>query len=122
MNMKLTNSEKDKIENQCQPLIEKFKSLYILKDPDNNFNYLIDIYLKWYRDHLYFCGKIKSQTSNRSVDEFEEKYVRLKVIKSDCFDLSYMRHTEKWTLVSCDLTLEECLKMIENTPTFHPVG
>ena len=32
--MKLTDYEKNRVENQCQPLIEKLKSQYVLKNPD----------------------------------------------------------------------------------------
>ena len=120
--MKLSDYEKIKIESQCQPLIEKLKSRYISKNPDKESNFLIDIYIKWYRNYLYFCGKYKSESPIRIVDEFEDKFVRLKIIKRDKFDISYMRHTGKWNLIVCNLTLTECLETIEDTPTFHPVG
>ena len=120
--MKLTDYEKTRIESQCQPLIEKLKSQYVSKNPDKKYNYLVDIYIKWYRDYLYFCEKYKSESPDRIVDEFEDKFVKLKITKKDKFDISYMRHTGKWNLIACDLSLTECLEMIEDTPTFHPVG
>ncbi|GBE27985.1 hypothetical protein BMS3Bbin03_01920 [bacterium BMS3Bbin03] len=120
--MKLTDYEKDKIESQCQPLIEKLQSHYVSKNPDKKYNYLVNIYLKWYRNNLYFCGKYKSESPDRIADEFEDKFVRLKSTGKDKFDFSYMRHTGQWSLVASDLTLNECLEMIENTPTFHPIG
>lgn len=120
--MILTDFEKIRIESQCQPLIEKLKSQYISKNPNKEYNYLLDIYVKWYRDNLYFCGKYKSENSNRIADEFEEKFVRLKIIKKDKFDISYLRYSGKWFLISCDLSFNECLEIIEDTPTFHPVG
>lgn len=119
--MKLTDYEKNRVENQCQPLIEKLKSQYVLKNPDIRYNYLVDIYIKWYRDYLFFCGKYKSENPDRLVGEFEDNFVRLKIIKPDNFEISYMRHTEKWFLIAHDLPLKECLEMIESTPTFHPV-
>ena len=120
--MKLTDYEKDRIKNLCQPLIDKFKSEYVSINPNKEFNYLVDIYIKWYRDNLYFCEKYKSESPNRIVDEFEEKFVRLKITNKDKFDISYMRHTGKWFSIAFGLTLNECLKMIENTPTLHPIG
>ena len=120
--MKLTDHEKARIENLCQPLIEKFKSEYVSKDPNKEYNYLVDIYIKWHRDYLYFCEKYKSESPNRIVDEFEEKFVRLKITNKDKFDISYMRHTGKWFPIASDLTLNECLEMIEDTPTLHPIG
>ena len=120
--MKLSDYEKNRIKNLCKPLIEKFKSEYVAINPNKEFNYLVDIYVKWYRDNLYFCGKYKSESPNRIVDEFEEKFVRLKATNRDKFDISYMRHTGKWFLIASCLTLNECLEMIEDTPTLHPIG
>ncbi len=119
--MKLASYEKSRIESHCQTLIDKLISQYVVKKPDKNYSYLVDIYVKWYRDFLYFCGKYKTENPDKPVDEFEDKFVRLKIIKPDSFEISYMRHTEKWSLIACDLTLNECLEMIEDTPTFHPV-
>lgn len=120
--MKLTSYEKSSIESRCQPLIKKLKSQYVLENPKKEFNYLVDIYLKWYRNYLYFCEKYKSESTNRIADEFEEKFVRLKCTKRDKYEFSYMRHTGQWFLVTYDLSLDECLEMIEDTPTFHPIG
>jgi len=120
--MKLTDLEKVRIENLCQPLIEKLKYEYVSKDPNKGFNYLVDIYIMWYQDYLYFCGKYKSESPNRIVDEFEEKFVRLKITNKDKFDISYMRHTGKWFPIASGLTFNEFLEMIEDIPTLHPIG
>ncbi|MEN8121452.1 MAG: hypothetical protein ABFS35_13960 [Bacteroidota bacterium] len=120
--MKLTKYEINRIESKCEPLIGKFKSQYILKNPEKNYNYLVDIYLKQYRNYLYLCGKYKTEKPNRIENEFEEMFVRLKIIQKDSFDISYMRHTGKWFLIANGLTFDECLEMIEGTPTLHPIG
>lgn len=120
--MKLSNYQKSSIEDQCKPLIKRLKTQYILKHPNNRFNYLVDIYIKWYRDYLYFCGKYKSESPLRRLDEFEYKFARLKIIKPNSIQISYMRHTGKWFFIASDLTLNECLEMIEDTPTLHPIG
>ena len=120
--MKITDYEKDRIKNQCQPLLEKFKSEYISINPNKEFNYLVDIYLKWHRDSFYFCEKYKTASTNSIADAFEEKFVRLKMIYKDNFDISYMRHTGKWFTIGFGLTLNECLEMVEDTPTLHPTG
>lgn len=120
--MKLTEYDKYRIESQCQPLIEELKAQYISKNPDKRYNYLVDIYLKWYRNYLYFCEKYKSESPDRIAGEFEDKFVRLKITRKDKFDFSYMRHTGQWFLVTYDLTLNECLEMIQDNPNFQPVG
>lgn len=120
--MKLTDYEKTRIESQCQPLIEKLKSHYVQENPNKESNFLVDVYTKWYRDYLYFCEKYKSEKPNRTADEFEEKFVRLKIMNKDKFDISYMRYTGKWFPIASGLTLNQCLEMIETTPTLHPIG
>ena len=119
--MKLSDIDKHIIESQCQPLIEKLKAQYILKNPNKKFNYLVDVYSSWYRGYLYFCEKRKSERPNRIADEFENKFVRLKCTGKDQFDLSCMRHTGQWALFEFDLTLKECLETIEGVPNFYPI-
>ena len=120
--MKLSEIDKSIIESQCQPLIEKLKALYISINPNKSYTYLVDVYLKWYRGYLFFCENRKSERPNQIADEFEDKFVRLRCAGKDKFDLSYMRHTGQWALVEYDLTLKECLEMIEGIPNFHPAG
>ena len=79
-NSKTKPSEFDKIsiQNYFQPLVESFKSQYIKENPNKIFNYLIDIYSKWYQNYFYLCEKFKSEHPNRLTDEFEVKFIRLK--------------------------------------------
>lgn len=86
-------TEKDKIENYCQPLVEEFKKQYIKKNPDKQFNYLVDIYTQWKGKYFYFVQKYKSEAPNRTMDEFEDKFVRLEYTGKDSFRFSYFRHT-----------------------------
>lgn len=117
---KPTEQEKREISEKCQNLVEEFKKKCI--NPNNSDNYLIDIYTKWYQNYFYFCEKFKSESPNRLKDEFEIKFVRLTFKGADCFDFSYLRHTEQWWLVSENLALEDCLKAIRENPNFQPLG
>ncbi|MFH1160744.1 MAG: hypothetical protein V1733_07335 [bacterium] len=114
--------KKQEIIEICQPLVEQFKKQYIRSDPDKRFNYLIDIYTRWRGNYLYFCEKYKSEEPNRIADEFEVKFVRLEYVGRDKFNLSYFRHTEQWFLVATDLTLQDCLEMMQDNPVFQPIG
>jgi hypothetical protein len=118
--MNLTTFEKARVERQCEPLIKKLKSQYLPVISNKEYNYLVDIYTKWYRGYLYFYGKYKSVSTDRITDEFEVAFLRLTMTKKDICNISYMRHTGKWLLIACDLTLNACLEMIEDTPTLHP--
>ena len=119
---KLSDVQKKEISEKCQPLVEEFKKQYINPNPNKEFNYCVDIYTKWYQNYFYFCQKYKSESVNRIKDEFEVKFVRLTYIKQDCYQFSYLRHTEQWFLVAEDLTLQKCLEMMIENPNFLPIG
>ena len=118
---KLSNSDKISIQNYFQPLVDEFKRQYIKENPNKEFNYLIDVYSKWYQNYFYLCEKFKSEHPNRLVDEFEEKFVRLKFTGVNQFEFSYFRHTGQWFLVADGLTMEDCRDMILSNPNFQPM-
>lgn len=120
--VKLADSEKNEISSQCQPLVELFKSQYVKENPDKRFNYLVDVYTKWYQNYLYFCEKFKSEHPKRIKDEYEVKFVRLERTGKDRYNFSYFRHTEQWFLVTIDLTLKDSLEMMQANPNFQPIG
>ena len=116
-------SQIDKIEIQeyFQPFIENFKINCIKKNPNKEFNYLIDIYSKWNKNYFYICEKYKSERKNRLKDEFEVNLVRLKFLEKNLFELSYLRHTGQWqTILPIPLTLKECKKMTTSNPVLQP--
>lgn len=119
---KLSDFKKTEIENRCQPIIERFKKQFIKEDTDKRFNYITGIYTKWRGNYLYFCEKFKSEQPGIIKQEFEENFVRLEYLGSDSFKLSYFRHTGQWFPVANNLSLNDCLEMIEDVPAFHPVG
>lgn len=118
--IKLSETDKEHVSNYFVPLIETFKKQYIPKNPNKKFNYLVDIYSKWYQKYFYLCEKYKSEHPQRIKDEFEIKSVRLKYTGKDQFEFSYFRHTGQWHLISVGLTLEECKEMILSNPVFQP--
>lgn len=119
---KLSDLKKSEIEKRCQPLVEQFKQQYIKENPDKMYNYLADVYTKWIGNYLYFRQKFKSENPQMIKPEFEENFVRLEYLESDNFKFSYFRYTGKWFPVANNLTLNDCLEMIENNLTFHPIG
>ena len=118
---KLSESEKVEIQKYFQPLVDDFKKEYITANPDKETNYPIDIYSKWNQNYFYLCEKFKSEHPNRLVDEFEEKFLRLKHTGKNQFEFSYFRHTGQWSLVAVGLTMEECRDLILSNPNFQPI-
>jgi len=97
------------------------KPNYILPLPtDNDFNYLVDIYTKWYRNYFYFCATYNSPSPNAIAPSFEIKWARMEYVGHDKFNLSYLRHTGKWAEVLQDLSMADSLNAIINESYFEP--
>ncbi len=118
--LKITDKQKAAITVFFEPLILKFKTELQKVEPNKKFNYLVDIYTKWNQNYFYFCEKYKAVSDNRIADEFETKFVRLEYVSENNFNFSYFRHTGQWQLVIDNITLQECMEMIEGNPNFRP--
>lgn len=102
------------IENELKPK-------YIKPPPiDNDFNYIVEIYSKWYRNYFYFFAKYNCPSSNAISPSFETKFARMEYVGNGKFNLSYMRHTEQWLEIYQELSMLECIKVIAEEPYFVP--
>lgn len=113
---------KTEAEQKARQLIEaELIPRYIKPPPKNdNFNYLIDIYTKWYRHYFYFCAKYCSPGLNTLSPDFETKFARLEYVGGNRFNLSFMRYTGDWIESYPNLSLDECLAAIKDDPFFSP--
>ncbi len=119
--IKINDFQKKEISAFFYPLILQYKKLLQEVIPDKSNNYVVDIYTKWYQNYFYFCEKYKAEYADRIADDFEYKFVRLEFIDENKFNFSYFRHTGQWHLVDENLSLEACLKMINENPNFQPL-
>jgi hypothetical protein len=87
---------------------------------NNDFNYIADIYSKWYRNYFYFCATYNCPSPNAISPSFETKYARMEYIAVNRFNLAFIRHTEQWFEVAQDISMDECLTMITEDPIFTP--
>jgi len=113
---------KSQVKAEADELIEKVLKPKFIKPPpeDNDFNYLVDIYSKWYRNYFYFCSKYNCPGPNAISPSFESKFARLEYMENGSFALSYMRHNDKWLEIASDLSLKEALDTIESGGSFFP--
>lgn len=118
----IPTSVKVEIEKRANEFVDTvLKPRHIQPPPeDNRFNYIGDIYMKWYHGYLYFCAKYICPSSDCISPDFEAKFARLEYAGSNSFNLAFMRHTGKWVEVYQDLSLEQCLASIRDDPFFHP--
>jgi len=110
------------VERICNELVETVLKPGHIKPPpkDKKFNYLVDIYTKWYRNYFYFCSKYLCPHPDAISPSFEDKFARLEYVGKDRFNLSYMRHTGQWWEIFSEITLDECIKEIKEMPHFMP--
>ena len=119
---KVPASVKREVQEKADQLIAAvLKPQHIKPAPTNsNFNYLVDIYTKWYRHYFYFCAKYCSPGPNALAPYFETKFARLEYLREGRFHLSFMRYTGEWIEIYQDITLDQCLESIRDEPFFYP--
>ena len=49
-----------------------------------------------------------------------QNFARMEYVADNKFNLAYMRHNEQWFEVFQDISMDECLKSIEENPVFTP--
>jgi hypothetical protein len=115
-------STKLEVSKAAENLIETFlKPKYVQPPPeDERFNYIVDIYTKWYRNYFYFCTKYACPGPNAIPPSFESKFARMEYVGDSRFHLSFMRYTGEWIELYQGLLLDECLKTIREEPYFQP--
>lgn len=71
---KVPESVKMDLEKKAKALVETvLKPTYMEPLPEETrFNYIVDIYTKWYRSYFYFCAKYHSPGPNAISPFFEE--------------------------------------------------
>jgi hypothetical protein len=113
---------KDHVQEKADQLIQFVLKPSHIKPPPNDtrFNYIVDIYSKWYRSYFYFCATYRCPSPNAVSEFFENRFARLEYAGNETFSLSYMRHTGQWIELLSGLTIDECLESIRNEPHYLP--
>lgn len=84
------------------------------------FNYIIDVAAKWHGSSLFFVSTYACPGPTAISPTFEAKFARMEFVGSSKFNLSFMRHNDKWVVLYRCVSLEECLDAIENDFWFQP--
>jgi hypothetical protein len=113
---------KAELDTKAQALIaQHLKPAHIQPPPaEAQFNYLIDIWTKWYRGYFYFGSTYASPGPYALSPTFEARFARMEYVGGDRFNLAFMRHTEQWFELYQALSIDECLAAIRDEPFFSP--
>jgi hypothetical protein len=119
----LTASLKAEVQAKANALIEDvLKPKYVLTSPeDSQFNYIIDLGARWYRNYFYFFSTYACPGPNALSPTFESNFARLEHVGNGKFALYAMRHTGKeWIGILDALSVDECMKAVQDDPWFVP--
>ena len=119
---RVPDTVKAEVDAKASELVEStLKPKHVKPPPDDErFNYIVDIYTKWFRSYFYFCATYRSPGPRAITPSFEVRFARLEYVGAKRFSLSFMRHTGQWWELYPDLSLEECLAAIRDEPYFFP--
>ena len=118
----LPGTLKDEVDTKARDLIE-----YVLKpkhvqppQPDERSNYVTEITTKWLGSKCFFISTYACPGPNAISPTFESKFARMEYVSDDKFALSFMRYTGQWIRLYDSLSIDECLKAIQDDPWFVP--
>ncbi|MFH0825207.1 MAG: hypothetical protein V2B18_20845 [Pseudomonadota bacterium] len=119
---KVPDSMKAELSRGAQQLIdEKLRPANVKPPPPNpQFNYITDLFTKWYQSYFYFCATYACPFPDAITPTFETRFAGMGYLGQDRFNLAYMRHTGQWVELYPSLMMDECLKSIEEEPHFIP--
>lgn len=110
------------VESKAKDLIEKVLKPKHVKPPEKGeqFNYVSDIGAKWYRNYFYLFLTYTCPGPNALSPTFEAKFARMEYVGMNRFALYFMRHTGEWVGIYDSLSVDECMKAIQDDPWFVP--
>jgi hypothetical protein len=118
----LSDSIKREVQSKAKKLIDEVLKPKYVQSPkkDQQLNYAIDIGGKWYRNYFYLYSTYACPDPKALSPTFESKFARMKHLGMNRFALSFMRHTGEWVCIYDSLTVDECLRAVQDDPWFLP--
>jgi len=118
----LPGTVKDEMDTKAKELIEKvLKPKHIHLPPEaSQSNYITDITTKWVGSKCYFISIYACPGPIALLPTFEKKFARMEYVGIAKFALSFMRHTGKWIRLYNLLSVDDCMRAIQNDPSFVP--
>jgi hypothetical protein len=118
----LSGTVKDEVDTKAKELIEKvLKPKHIRQPAEGSYlNHITDITTKWVGSKCYFISTYACPGPNAIPPTFEEYFARIEYVDDAKFALSFMRHTGQWIRLYDGLSVDGCLKAIQDDPSFMP--
>jgi len=113
---------RQEVDQKAGDLIENvLKPKHIQPPPKGHqLNFLVDITTKWLGSKCFFISTYRSPGPHAISPTFEMKFAKMEYVRNAKFALSFMRHTGHWIRLYDALSVDECLKAIQDDPWFQP--
>jgi hypothetical protein len=113
---------KQEVNQKATALIENvLKPKHVQPPPKgHSLNYLVDLTTKWLGSKCYFISIYRSPGPHTIAPTFETKFARMAYVGNAKFALSFLRHTGQWVQLYDALSVDECMKAIQDDPWFVP--
>ena len=107
---------KQEVDQKAGDLIETvLKPKHVGPPPTGHqLNYITDIKTKWLGSKCYLISVYACPGPNALSPSFETKFARMEYAGDGKFALSFMRHTGQWVQLYESLSVDECLKAIQD--------
>ena len=106
---------------QAEHLLAEWRPRHITAPPPGyQFNYIVELYGKWFRSYFYLCAKYACPGPTALSPFFEAQFAWLEYIGDRRFNLAYMRHTGQWTELEQGLTIDQCFQSLREESFYQP--
>lgn len=118
----MPDSLKTEVEAKARELIETvLKPKHVQPPPTGHqLNYITDITTKWLGSKCYFVSIYACPGPNAISPTFDSKFARMEYLGNGKFALYFMRHTGEWVGIYDALSVDECMKAIQDDAWFVP--
>ena len=118
----IPDSLKAELEAKARELIETvLKPKHVQPPPTGHqLNYITDITTKWLGSKCYFISTYGCPGPNAISPTFESKFARMEYLGNGKFALYFMRHTGEWVGLYDALSMDQCMKAIQDDAWFVP--
>jgi hypothetical protein len=113
-------SLKQRVQAEADRLLADVLKPRSVQPPHPEYNYITDIFTRWFRTWFYFCATYTSppRPPDGVQETFEVRFARLEYAGGERFHMAFMRYTGEWIEIYRDLSLEEALKTMEDDAYF----
>lgn len=112
---------KAEVTEKAEGLLAEWRPEYVKPPPPAyQFNYIVELYCKWFGSCFYFCAKYACPGPAALSPFFDVRFTRLEYVGNRRFNLAFRRHTGQWVETKQELTIDQCITSIKTDAFYQP--